>query len=247
MLFRKSMFAVLLLLMATVLKAEQLHKYSIGAGLSTISIMNDNPAARRIIETDTSKPVVYGGNFGAIQSGFAARLTMEFGEDGKHRVPVDVDWTIFSSGERHPISGLWTVFYWHEVHNLSLGTGYQYAFYNLDWARAKLYAGGDLRLNYIASASLKYRDQWKNSPGRDTSYIIESKDKALRLGGFLRVGLEGDLIGNWSVNASTAVGVLNLLGRDDKRGELLTPTTIFEKKEQLVPVFNFSLIIQYSF
>lgn len=247
MFYKKIALIALLSLIVLPLKADFIKRYSIAGGISTISIVNDNPATRRIIETDTTKPTLYGGNFGQIAPGFAIKSILELDYEGNLRIPIDLDWTMFSAGERHPVSGLWTIYYWHEVHHLSFGTGIHYAFYELEWAKAKLYGGLDVRLNYIAKAELTYRDHWTNRPDRDTTYVVESKKNTVRLGALGRLGVEGQLIGNWYVNTSVALGALNLVGRDDNRGELLTPTTIFKEKEQIVPVFNFSFMVQYKF
>ncbi len=236
--------ALWIFLFATAVKAEIFDAYSIGAGISTFSILGDNPAQLPIIQNDTAKRFVYGGSFDAVQSGFAARLTMYKGE--KIRVPVDIDFTIYSSGERYPVSGLLTIYYWHEVHNLSIGSGFYYVLTHLDWAKTDIYVGADLRGNIITRAELTYRDHWRNDVNRDTSYVVNRKYGAFRIGSFARLGIEGQLKSKLKIDASIGVGVLNLFPRDNNRGELLTPLRYFEKKEQIVPVFNFMLLLKYS-
>lgn len=225
-------------------KADFFDGYAIGAGFSTVSILGDNPAKLPIIQNDTNKKFVYGGSFDAVQSGFATRLTLYKGE--KIRIPVDIDLTIYSSGERYPVSGLLTVYYWHEVHNLSIGTGFHYVLTHLDWAQADIYSGIDLRGNIITKSELTYRDHWRNSPNRDTSYVVNRKSGAFRLGSFVRLGIDGKLKSKLRIDASVGLGLLNILPRDDKRGELLTPLQYFEKKEQIVPIVNFVLLLKYS-
>lgn len=229
--------------------AQLIYKYKLGAGISTMKILGDNPATKPILELnvrDTNK-IVFGGSFNATAPGLAIKLTLEPTEDGDHRIPIDLDWTIYASGERIPISAFWVINYWHSVQNVSFGTGYQYAFYKLPWAKAKLYAGVDVRSNFLFNSELTYKDKWKNLPEKDTSYVINRKSNAVRLGGFARLGLEGDLLKNWSINTSIALGTMNLIGRDNDRRELLTPLTTFETKEQFVNLFNLSLMLQYTF
>ncbi len=226
------------------LQAEFFDSYAIGAGFSTVSILGDNPAKLPIIQNDTNKKFIYGGSFDAVQSGFATRLTLYKGD--RIRIPVDLDLTIYSSGERYPISGLLTVYYWHEVHNLSIGTGLHYVLTYLDWAEADIYSGIDLRGNIITKSELTYRDHWRNSPNRDTSYIVDRKSGAFRFGSYARLGIDGKLKNKLRIDASVALGLLNIIPRDNKRGELLTPLKIFENKEQIVPVLNFVLLLKYS-
>lgn len=235
---------IILILVNITIKAEYFDKYSIGVGISTISIIGDNPAKLPIVQNDTSKKFTYGGSFDAVQSGFSARFMMYKGN--KIRIPIDLDLTIFSSGERFPVSGFLTVYYWHEVHNLSIGPGLYYVLTYLDWAEADIYTGLDLRGNFITKSELTYRDKWRNASDRDTSYVVNRKSGAFRLGGYGRLGVEGKLKKNLYIDASVAVGILNLLFKDNKRGELLTPLPYFEKKEQFVPVFNFVLLLKYS-
>lgn len=236
--------ALSIFLVGFVVKAEIFDSYSIGAGISTFSILGDNPARLPIIQNDTAKKFVYGGSFDAVQSGFAARLTMYRG--ARIRVPVDIDLTIYSSGERYPVSGLLTIYYWHEVHNLSIGSGFYYVLTHLDWAKTDIYAGGDLRCNIITRSELTYRDNWRNAHNRDTSYVVNRKSGAFRVGSFARLGIEGQLKSKLKIDASIGVGVLNLFPRDNKRGELLTPLQYYERKEQIVPVLNFMLLLKYS-
>lgn len=236
--------ALSIFLIGSAAKADIFDAYSIGAGISTFSILGDNPAKLPIIQNDTTKKFVYGGSFDAVQPGFSARLTMYKGE--RLRVPVDIDFTIYSSGERYPVSGLLTIFYWHEVHNLSVGSGFYYVLTHLDWAKTDIYAGADLRGNIITRSELTYRDSWRNDQNRDTSYVVNRKSGAFRIGSFARLGIEGQLKSKLKIDASIGVGVLNLFPRDNKRGELLTPLQYFEKKEQIVPVLNFMLLLKYS-
>lgn len=241
---KKILIALSLFLIGSAIKAEIFDAYSIGAGISTFSILGDNPAKLPIIQNDTAKRFVYGGSFDAVQSGFATRLTLYKGE--KIRVPVDIDFTIYSSGERYPVSGLLTIYYWHEVHNLSIGSGLYYVITHLDWAKTDIYAGADVRGNIITRSELTYRDHWRNAENRDTSYVVNRKSGAFRIGSFARLGLEGQLKSKLKIDASIGVGVLNLFPRDNKRGELLTPLQYFEKKEQIVPILNFMLLLKYS-
>lgn len=254
--YRKFAFVVLLIMAATSLEAKLIERYKIGFGLSTMKIMGNNPATDNLIEQKivknptTQEPdtvISYGGSLNAIQPGLSLRMTLEPTDDGRHRIPVEIDWTHYSSGERIPVSAYLIINYWHSVHNVSFGTGYHYVFYNLKWARARLYGGIDLKASMFFGSELLYRDRWVNMPSLDTSYVINSKENAFRLGGFARLGVEGDLLNNWSVNSSIAFGSPNLLLRDNKRGELLTPLQYLETKEQIVSLFNVSLMVQYKF
>ncbi len=221
--------------------------FAIGGGISTVKLLGENPAKLPIIQTDTTKEGIYGGSFQAVAPGLELRGTMYFGEDEFLRIPVGLSWTSYSSGERFPISALMTVNYWHSVQNLALRTGAQLVLYKLDWANAKLYSGLDLDLNYIFNGEITYKERYIEFPQRNLKIVRKTKDNTFRLGSNLRLGVEGDLIKKWQVNTSVAVGAMNLIGRDKKRGELLTPFTFFEETEQMLYTFNVSVMVQYKF
>jgi hypothetical protein len=79
------------------------------------------------------------------------------------------------------------------------------------------------------------------------------KPSVFRLGGAVRVGVQGILSEPLRINISAAYGVYNLVGRDlrstgaDRRGQLLTPTRIGETGEQFAMYSNISLWLQYYF
>ncbi|MGA1435753.1 MAG: hypothetical protein ACO34C_09675, partial [Candidatus Kapaibacteriota bacterium] len=60
-----------------------------------------------------------------------------------------------------------------------------------------------------------------------------------------RVGIEGVVEDRWSVNISAGYTVFNLLGRDDKRGELFTPSAVTETVESIIGGNTTAVLIQY--
>jgi len=221
--------------------------FALAGGISTVKLLGDNPAKLPIIQTDTTKEGIYGGSFQAVAPGLELRGTFYFGKNSELRVPIGVRWTSYSSGERFPISALMTVNYWHSVQNLAFRTGYQLVLVELDWANANIYGGIDLDLNYIFNGEITYKERYLEFPQRNIEITRKTKDNALRFGSNLRLGVEGDLIKNWQINSSIAAGAVNIIGRDSKRGELLTPFTFFEEKEQILFTFNVSVMVQYKF
>lgn len=79
----------------------------------------------------------------------------------------------------------------------------------------------------------------------DVTYNIINKKSTTRMGGVIKLGIDGELWDPWYVNISIGLGVMNLFGRKDARGELLTPIRLNEYKENYVYNLLFSMLIQY--
>ncbi len=226
-------------------EAQIIDRIKVGAGLSTMTILGDSPATKPFVSRDSLAGI--GGSFNAAMPGFALKLILESDKYKNFRIPIDMDWTFFTSGERYPVSSNLVINYWHSVQNIGLGTGLYYSFFDLTWANAKLYAGIDIKANFINNAEFSRKEKYFLAPERDTTIVIFRKKSAVRLGGFLRIGLEGELVKKWSINTSVALGSMNLIGRDDARGYLLTPLPYSETKEEFVNLLNFSMMLQYRF
>jgi hypothetical protein len=132
----------------------------------------------------------------------------------------------------------------HTIHIPTLFTGFEYAFAELPLANAKAYAGFDLRLSMMAPTELEVNLNYEKPDFPDTTRYF-GKSSATRLGTGLRVGIEGIVEDRWSVNISAGYTVFNLLGRDNERGELFTPSSITESVESMIGGITTAVIIQY--
>jgi hypothetical protein len=225
-------------------------KINIGAGIVTTNIISNNRATLPIGPTAIEGEAYIGGSFKNSQPGIQLKGTYLMDNNPDLRFTTTIDYMFFSGRERYGYPPNVVIFYKHDVDIASFSTGFEYVWANLDFANAKLYAGLDIQMNWIQvdlirdsyfSEHVKFLDKY------EPDWIFEySKGEAFRFGGNVRVGVEGKLRNNVHVNAGFAVGVMNLLGRDDSRGELLTPMKVFESKENILPVFQVFILVQYN-
>jgi len=150
--------------------------------------------------------------------------------------------------EKMPTSANSYLFAKHYISLFDIFLGYHYAFWDMKWQNAKLYIGPEVMLNMMLNnkfdGGTKYLSS--NTPAINTM-ISTKKDFATRIGGRIRLGVEGQIRDNWYVNSSFAIGIYNLLLRNSKTGELLNSKNEYETKEQLQAFYNFNVGIQYKF
>ena len=74
---------------------------------------------------------------------------------------------------------------------------------------------------------------------------VKTKPSTFRLGGALKLGIVGEIFDPWYLNTSIGIGVVNFVGKEDSRGELLTPSRRYENIESPLNLLLFTLLIQY--
>jgi len=130
--------------------------------------------------------------------------------------------------------------------------GFEYSFLEFPLAYARVFVGGEIRPLYV-SANTITRDEYTTDGGNITFESHEEfsgKDGAFRLGGMVRLGIEGEIYYPVFLNTSVGYGVMNLIGRDTRstqeggRGELLTPFPANERTEQILSHVNFTFMVQ---
>src|SRR5690606_3976962 len=102
--------------------------------------------------------------------------------------------------------------------------------------------------SYITSPRYRYKQTYLQASNNDplnTNIDTVYKSDVWRFSFMPKIGVEGELTDDIYINASVGFQTLNLLGRDNRRGELLTPITDFETQESLVKSFVFSFMLQY--
>lgn len=223
---------------------SQFKNLSITSGISTISILGNNPGAKSIIERDTTKEPIYGGSFKTPQPCFSLQANIGLDDENRFIIPIGFEYVYFNALERIPAATQLTVYLRHSISIPTFYTGFMFQFMKFPLANVKAYGGIEARASFVQEGVF-YRRFYYHA--LDSSFIYESKtkDAATRLGAVIRLGFQGEVIDPWFVNFSVAYGVMNLLGRNDKRGELLTPLTNFETKESMVFNLHFALLVQY--
>jgi len=236
----------LLIILVVESKSQFTRNFSIAGGLSTLHILYDNPATMPIVERDTNKADIVGGKFGGNHPGFS--MLFNFGTDATSNFtfPVGFGYYYLAAGQKVP-SPLDENFYFiNTINILTFSLGCNYSFWEIPMARAKMFTGLEARGTYSSGSNLEVRIQTRSTQV-DSSYIIDDKPPAIRFGAALKIGVVGDLWDQWQLNTGVSYSIMNLLGRDNQRGEFLTPMTFNEKSESLVHTILFYFLIQYKF
>lgn len=220
-------------------------RFNLAAGVVTTNIIGSNRASSPIGPTRDDEAAFIGGSFKNAQPGIKLKGTFLFDSMKDLRLTTSFDYLFFSGKERYGVPPNVSIAYVHELNLASFGLGMEYVWANLDFANAKIYTGFDLQANHIHGAyfkeAIRYLDRFK-----EDDVYEDGKTDALRFGGSIRLGVEGRLREQFYVNTGLSVGVLNVIGRDDNRGELLTPLTLFESTENMLSVLQVYILIQYN-
>lgn len=221
----------------------QMDDISFSAGLSTSMILGDNANNSRISPRYSNEP--FGGGFDGQQIGFGARLIFKIDDKKRFSVPLGIDYEFFNALERVPRGPNAVTLWDHNTQIITGIIGFNYSFVKFPFANVRAYAGLEARGAFIHNGEITNRDEYYSYDEVRTTTKI-TKDAAFRLGSVIRIGIEGDIVRPIYLNASLGFGVLNLIGRDDSRGELLTPNNILESKESMIYLMSINMMLQYK-
>lgn len=244
-----SVMALLILGSSGVLHSQSrlFDNVSISAGVTAIQILGNNPATATMIERDSTKPQIFGGSFDGPQPGISFMLDFSLDEQRKYVIPVGIEHNFFEGLERVPIAKDVTARFRHTNQLTTLKTGFRYSFMKFPFANVIAYTALDARFTFVHQGDYYQSIEYEQYDSLEV-YEAKTKDAATRIGGALRIGFEGDIYEPWYIVCDASWGIMNLLGRDDTRGQLLTPNTRFEKLvESYVYTFNFQILLQYRF
>ncbi len=223
------------LLLPELCRAQLITETKVGIGLSTLWVNGADPTRSGILAG--------GGGYSGSQPGIGLRLRSSLGKDKVHRIPFGVDYYFLSGRERVPFR-VSSLFVRHRSQALAISLGYEYEI--LDFNRvAKLYAGVEGRANFFLTGD--YEQELVLVDGEVIQKVFrDSKEGVFRSGLALRIGVEGQFEDDVFVDASLAYTGLNLGGRDNERGYLLTPGLVpDEPEENLIGALLFGLIVMY--
>lgn len=244
-------FAVIFFLIAIGNVASgQLSGFKVGVGLSTKEIIGNNIAEYPFIWT-TSKGKLYGGSFDQSQNGFRVEAVFPLDTGSVFEMPVGFDYHFFQGREKEWIEYNSDVRLMHDVDIAAVTLGLHYNFYEVHpfEYKAVFYLGVDVRPSFFFNARFKTISYY-NFIGDTITNVYDTKESAFRLGGALQFGLVGDISKDLSVDFRAGLGMMNLLGKSDERGELLTPSKTREDYrefgESSVFDFNFMVLLQFK-
>ncbi|GIV53539.1 MAG: hypothetical protein KatS3mg039_0057 [Candidatus Kapaibacterium sp.] len=234
--------------------SAQVYRSSASVGYTATFLLN-SPATNLIFSpssNDSGIVYVNGSRFVGAQSGLTLRYVHALDQQQRWFIPMSIE-AIFFRGKQRLESLLFIGRGEVATDVYTLSTGVQYRFADLPLAQAFLYAGIEPRVSVVGGASFSYQVTDKSTGAPVSEYGIDTtlKPTVIRAGGIVRLGAQGVLDDRIMLNLSIAWGAFNLIGRDgrttdpQRRGQLLTPTRIFETSEAIEQFLQFSLWIQY--
>ncbi|MBK9246993.1 MAG: hypothetical protein IPM69_02500 [Ignavibacteria bacterium] len=219
-----------------------------GAGLTTFYLNGDNSARDLIYPKDTIRSI--GGGISGSQPGIAVRATFILDAERKFRVVAGFDYMILVGQQRIEASG----FSFYAKHSVSIPSavlGFEYAFAELPLAKAKTYAGIDIRNTFISGKFNKTIAYTNFKPFKVEEEEFTTKESVSRLGLGLRIGVEGELSPPITINMSAGYTSINLFNPNTSgsRGQLLTPsvTEDFDRVERVIGNLSFTMMVQFKF
>ncbi|MBQ6269885.1 MAG: hypothetical protein IJK61_07190 [Bacteroidetes bacterium] len=220
---------------------------AIGAKFATIKLLSDNMSTKyQIIGIGDNTQTYSGGGLQYIQPGIELSALLYLDKKELHRFIGGIEYMSLTSKEKIDKSAFSSLIAKHNVKLLDIFTGWHYAFWDMDWQEAKLYIGPEIMFNFMLNNSFSGGTKYKADS--EANKIIETKkDPTFRIGSRIRTGVEGKIKNNFYVNINFAIGIYNLLLRDDSTGELLNSKNVFDTKESFQPFYNFNIGLQYKF
>ena len=242
---------ILTAFMAALSVADAQVRFRVAAGLSTDWITNDNPAVYRIAGTgdETDTTAGFGGGFDGMQMGWGLKAFADLDKQKILRIPFGIDLFQYRGAQSIQARNF-KILVNHEVNLYSYHGGFEWSFVEFPLAYARAYLGAEARVTTVSPNTITYEESYVSAPERDTIRTLTGKEAATRIGGMLRLGIEGELYYPVFLNTSVSWGVMNLIGRDTTptwdggRGELLTPFPLNEASESLIYHLNFTFMVQ---
>lgn len=231
----KKLFLLLLLIIHTYFGNAQISNTAIEFGmLPTLVVWN----AKISSPLGASNQNYRGGGFFGFNNAFILKANFEPSADSRFSFPVGFEYIFYRAYHRVPISRYVTAYLTHSIDLPSANVGIRYSLFKLPFANVWSYSELTLAGNLIGASNYTVRIDYEQFDSSHTKTVV-GKNSVFRFGGTLRVGFLGAVEGPWNVNIFGGINLINLFGRDNSRGELLTPSNIFEPKEN--PVYNFQL------
>lgn len=233
---------------------SQIPQVRLSAGFTTQSFMGDEISANSLVARDSiSLP---GASFNGQQLGASLKAVVYLDSAKKFSMPIGLDYVRFFGAQRLEVSQFYRIQLFNSLHVITPTLGLDYSMFKLPLANASMYAGVELRGSFFTGGTLMREDFlnfYKEVGGfrvfdRDSllkTIEVNTKPNTFRLGGALKLGVEGKIQGPMFLNISLSYGSPNLFGRDNARGELFTPDKTFESQETLVTQLFFHFMLQY--
>ncbi|MGQ9819648.1 MAG: hypothetical protein ACUVQ1_06970 [Candidatus Kapaibacteriales bacterium] len=229
------LFAVAVVFCLNSVGRAQIKNTSIEFGMMpTLVVGNDKITSPLASSTQNYR----GGGFFGFNNAFFLKAIFEPSLNSRFSFPVGVEYIFYRAYHRVPISRFVAAYLTHSIDLASVNIGTRYSFFKLPFANVLFFGELTFAGNFVGASNYSVRLDYELLDSSSLKTVV-GKQSVFRLGGGIRFGFLGEIESPWYVNIFTGVNYVNLLGRNNSRGELLTPTNVFEPIEN--PVYNFTL------
>lgn len=243
---KMKIFIILIIGLFSITSAKsQFDEIYISSGLTGTNIFTDNPATMPIFEKDKNKAFIIGGSFDGVETG--TMIKGEFSIDNRATlfIPISFEYVWFNANEI--VWPTWDkkIYLEHCVDAQKFSTGLKWYFYQFPFQNVKPYIGFEMKAIFFNNQTFSNQLHYL---GNDSIVDIKqtTKKSAFRMGGEAMIGFRGGIFDRFYLSGSLGYEILNLIGRDNARGELLTPFPQAETEEKYVPNWHITLLIEYN-
>ncbi len=237
------LIGLLISLLSLNVSAQLFKHQSVSYGMTVSRIMGDNRANLSILPPPNAKEAIIGGSMGVYHPGMELRFTGSLDEEDNYRIPISLEYDFFYGREFISEGPNIVNYFLHDVDIFTFNTGFHYVFAEIKEAGAKIYAGAELKFNYLSNVKFEHEIDYLMLDEMDTIRTY-SKGTAFRFGTQLKIGIDGQIRKNFYINTGFNLGIMNLLGKNDSRGELFTPTKLNESQESNVFFYQVFILLQ---
>lgn len=213
----------------------QIKNTSIEFGMMPTLIVGNDKATSPLA---SSTQYYRGGGFFGFNNAFFLKAIFEPFPNSQLSFPVGVEYIFYRAYHRVPISRYVTAYLTHSIDLPSFNIGTRYSFFKLPFANVLFFGELNFAGNFVGASNYTVRLDYELFDSSSTRTVI-GKQSTFRFGAGIRFGFFGEIENPWYVNITGGINYINLVGRNNSRGELLTPTNVFEPTEN--PVYNFTL------
>ncbi len=227
--------------------------YFLGVGISGSTFPKNSSTWKNISFSIDPNDHVIGGSFDGMESSIRASLTTNIDRKSNFLLPISYEYMFMRAGEliyynlTPQINYHGTFNHKIDVQKFSIGLDWQAL--QTPFKDVKIYLGLDAKAFLITNQEFTRTDVkiQNDSTVQIDKFPYLPKEDAFRFGCEGKIGFRGHLINKFYLNTFIGYEVFNLLGREDKRGQLFTPFSKYEPKEELITAWHYYLSIEYKF
>ncbi len=216
---------------------SQIKDLALELGLVPTSVFGNNSASA--VFAPGAKESTIGGGFFGFQNGILLKSIWEI-KGTNLSIPFGLEYIFYRAYHRVPYAPKVTFYFRHFIDVPTLTLGLRYNMFKLPFANVKAYSEVDARGSFVGKSNYHLRIDYESLDSTDLK-SVSHKNSVFRFGTGIKLGFLGEIIHPFYANMFAAVNYVNLLGKNNGRGELLTPVPKYETSEN--PVFNFQLAV----